>query len=522
MNFNNATVLSLNRKSVFFGDVARYKSTKELSVEGLLLDLTNGSGVTGIVNQLNAFQSDNDNWQNIQIGGVSFGSGIVSNIKFSEDRDVRQKKYSVNIAIPESGDLSSLFTADYTGLDFSSFQFVESFSENTSYTKNFKKDSYSQSVRVAIKGPYTLNGTTVAKAVAQNFFQNNSLTNVLSVNHNNLNIKNFYNESYNNITNVFDFSRSFDINNDSDGTYSLSRSHTIGFDSQGIASIKEAAEYIGHTTTPFDTVSAQAYSDINNSYNRCVGIFNSYFDANNASLLTQYTSKSVTSVPFEGKLNYDITYSNSNRITNLSAYWDHEITVDKTEGGNYNLTENGSIVGFGHMIDSNTKYNNALSFFSTTKSNIPSRLNTYYPGARTISLLSESNTYNQIAGKIDYNYKYTDADSLLATQDVRKANVVISKDANRSLVTSFNIINQKEIIQVQPNLLPNQISFSISLNGAASTSIATYQSKAKSYFPNGYAYDYISDASYSYDPYDNKFTMNISCISMPAGAVVNV
>lgn len=224
------------------------------------------------------------------------------------------------------------------------------------------------------------------------------MVNVLATKNNNLGIKNFYNESYNNITNTFNFSRNFEINNDSNGDYSLSRSHTIGFDAQGIATIKEAAEYLGHTTTPFDTVSSQAYSDIAGSYSRCSAIFSNYFDSTHAALLQQYTSRSFTSVPFEGRLNYDITYSNSNRITSLGAYWDHDITVDKTEGGNYNLTENGSIVGFGHIITSNVKYNNALNYFSSNvEPNIKTRLNSYYSGNKTISLLSQSNTYNQVA-----------------------------------------------------------------------------------------------------------------------------
>ena len=39
MNFNDATLLTVSRKSQFLADTVRYKTVKELTVEGLLLNL---------------------------------------------------------------------------------------------------------------------------------------------------------------------------------------------------------------------------------------------------------------------------------------------------------------------------------------------------------------------------------------------------------------------------------------------------------------------------------------------------
>ena len=116
MNFNNATLLTYNKRFEFLGNTTRFKSVKDLTVQGLLLDLTNSDGVSGIIAQLRVFQTDNDNWQDIVLNGYGFGKGIITKVDFSEGNDIRTKTYTVSISIPETGDFSSLTTGDYSNI----------------------------------------------------------------------------------------------------------------------------------------------------------------------------------------------------------------------------------------------------------------------------------------------------------------------------------------------------------------------------------------------------------------------
>lgn len=515
MNFSDATLLSVSRKSQFWGDTVRYKSTLELSVEGLLLNLTNTEGVSVILEDLVLFAQSADNWTDIILNGRNFGQGLITSVNFEEGNDVRDKKYTVSITIPITGDLSSVFGGDYSGLSYPNIEYIEEFSENSSYTRNIQKESYSQSVSFSIKGPYSLDAVEAAKDLAEDFFKYNDLINTIGNKYSDSVIfRKFYTEGYDKINNKYTFSRNYDTSLDSNGEYSVYFTHSLTFDGQGIASIREKADYTGHTSTPFDTVSDQAKIDIASSYTRCNNIFTQYFDNDNADLLSDPITTSWASIPFEGKISYDIQYTNSNRLTNFGCFWNYQISVEKPLGGNYIITENGDIVGLGHMIE--TKYQNALTAWrGTIESNILTRVQEYYSGELTMKLMNDTLTLQKVQGKITYSKKYSDSDSLLASTEIRKAVITVSKDFNRNLATSFNIINEKEIIQVQPNLLPNNISYSINMNGKATTSIGTYLSAAKSYISLPSVHSFISDSNYSYDPFSRTFSLSASIVSLP-------
>lgn len=511
MDFSNATILSVSRKSEFWGETTRYKSTLDLSIEGLLLNLTNSEGVDGIIQQLKSLVDSATNWQEIVINGVSFGNGIINSVNFSEGNDVRQKKYTIAISIPIQGDLSTVFSGDYTGLQYENAQYIEGFSESSSYDRSIQKENYTQSITFSIKGPYSLNAVNAAKSLATNFFQYNDLLNTIGNKYSNSTIfRKFYNESYDQINNRFTFSRNYETSLNSNGQYSSFFSHSLSFDNAGIASIKEKADYIGHTSTPFDTVVSQAKTDLASSYTRCNQIFSIYFDADNATLLSNPITKSWVSVPLEGKITYEVQYTNSNRVTDFGCFWSYQINVDKSLGGNYIITESGEIVGFGHIID--LKYNNALSAWDTIQSE--SRIQQYYPGARSLNKVTETLTLQKVQGKIVYSEKYSDSDSISSSTDIRKTLVTVSNQFNRHLATSFSIINNKEIIQVQPNLLPNTISYTVNMNGRATVPISTYLGAAVQYVSVG-ANSFISDVSYSYDPFSRSFSLNVSVTSLP-------
>ena len=521
MNFNNATVLSVSKKSEFFGDVLRYKTIKQLNVEGLVLNLTNTDGVSGVLSGMQALAIDSANWQPVILNGYNFGTGLISNINFSEGRDVQYKTYNVTISIPESGDISSITGAgNYSGLNYTNFRYIDGFSETSNFSRTLNVDTYTQNLKFNIKGPYSLDSVSAAKSIAQNFFSSNTLTGLSADGlgfYGNTTIRQFRSESYDSGNGVYNFSRNFHLNRNSTGDYSLTRIRVLDFDAQGVLLVKEKAEYLGHTQTPFETIFAQATTDISGAYGRCTGILSLYSNiVGEASLINQPITKSFNTIPFEGKLNYEIAFSNALRVTSFNSYWDRTINSTRSLGNVYSMSEQGSIVGVGHMIDA--KYNNALNAWNTNiYSGISSRLSGYYSGSRALRLMSESTTYEKVQGKINYSRKYTDSDSLLATTDIRKATIVVSKESNRHISTPFSLFNNKEIVQLRNNLLPNQISYNINMNGASTTSIDTYLSRAKSYIslPSDTSTSYLSSCDYKYDPFSRNFSLNASITSLP-------
>ena len=530
MIFNNATLLTLNKTSDFSADTVRYKATKTLSIEGLLLDLANDNGVKNIWNDLKSFQQSliND-WQDIIINDVNFSPssrGIITNINFSEGNDVKLKTYTVEVTIPETGDLSTITAAggSYSGLNFSQFLFIESFSESSDFSKSVSRDNYTQNISVTLKGPPTLNSINEAKTIATNFFTNNDLSNVIGDYADYASTKKYFTENYNKATFECSFSRTFELYKDSNGLYSSSRSHSINFDEAGVMSITESAEYIGNSTSSqYDTAATQARTDIGTSFSRCETVFNDYKTSDDDVLESKAISKSFNLNIFNNTVSYIIVYSNASRIgSTFSAFHDYTTTIIESENGTYNYSYEGSIVGYSEVNLNLQKYSNAVSAFGYIKSNI---LTTPTAPIGTFKEVGRSETHIEILGKIDYSIQYSTGDGILNPESsgIRRRATQISQDSNRFLNSTFNIIGLKEIVQIQKNKLENTLNYSITLNGKADVDISTYINVAKSIVSSnspssimGSTFNYLSDVNFSYDPFARQFNFNVSYFSLPS------
>lgn len=507
MNFNNATLLSYSRTSEFFSDTMRYRVNKELTIRGLLLELANDNGVQEILGDLETFKAGFvSNWQNVILNGVNFGSGIVNSISFTEGSDVRTKEYTVSISIPEDGDTNT--TGPYSGLNFSNFKYIESFSESSSFTKDTGRDNYTQNINLTIKPPTTMDAVNAAKAIAQNFFDNNNLSSTIGDYTSYAGTKKYYTENYDPVNGEFSFSRNFELYKDSDGTFSLSRRHTINFDNEGVLSVTESADYIGNTNTAFDTANNEAKNDINGAYTRCSNLIPTYQIGGDESLKNLPISKSWNANHFQGTVSYSITFSNALRINTgaFGAFHDFNIEVSESQGGILTVAENGSIIGFGELIYSKDKYNNASIYFN----NLTFDFSQY---ASDLKFLSSSETHSEIEGRINYSVNYTNDTSVLDDQEIRKIVTKISRQYTRNLFSSFNIPNFKEIVQVQTNTLPNQYIYNIIVNGKGGLGINTFLNAAKNEISSIPPRSYLSDVNYSFDPAQRELNLNVSYIN---------
>lgn len=521
INFSNATLLSSSFKNEFFGEVFRYRTARQLSIKGLVTTLTNTYGVSGILTGISVLESGANNWDKIIINGYDFGSGVIDSFTFDEGRDVQYKTYTVNIRTSQTGSYSSLTgTSTYSGLSFQDFDLVRNFSESVSVENNLQKENYNQSIKFSIEAPYTIDSVLVAKKIASGFFNNNYLTGVIGSKYSTGVYRKFYSESYDDVNNNFEFTNNFEISTGSNGQYSLYRSHVLNYDTAGISRVTEKADYLAHTNTQFDTVSQQAALDIAQSYSRCTGFFNRYKQSSEAQLVATPTEKSISTNAYKGSLSYSINYNNSASVR-TNGFWDYSIDINQSQGGVFMAEERGEIVGVGHIIDE--KYNNASALWSSVSAGVYGRVSNaiYYndfpkPYSSTLRLASDSVVLNSAEGKISYSQKYSDQTSILSSTDIRKVTVNVTKDYDRNLATSFFVPGKKEVLQVQPNKLPNIMKYSIKMNGRADMQITGYFPRATGYLSAiGAATNmFVSECDYSFNPYDRSFILNTSITSL--------
>jgi hypothetical protein len=485
----------------------RYRVNKELTIQGLLLELANSNGAQEILNDLETFKAAFvSNWQDVILNGVNFGRGIVNSISFTEGNDVRTKEYTVSISIPEDGDTNT--TGPYSGLNFANFKYIESFSESSSFTKDAGRDNYTQNINLTIKPPTTTDAVNAAKAIAQNFFDNNNLSSTIGNFTSYTGTKKYYTENYDPVNGEFSFSRNFELYKGSNGTFSLSRRHTLNFDNEGVLSVTESAEYIGHTETAFDTANNEAKNNINGAYIRCLALVPTYRIGGDASLKSTPISKSWETNPFQGTISYSITFSNALRINTgiFGVFHDFTIEVSESEGGILTVTQNGTIIGFGELLNNNNKYNNALNFLNTLSFN-------FSQYGSNLKFLSSSETHSQVEGKINYSTSSTNNTSLLNNQNIRKIVTKISRQYTRNLFSSFNIPNFKEIVQIQNNTLPNEYIYNVVVNGKGGLDINTFLSAARGQISTPPSPSYLSDVNYSFDPAQRELTLNVTYIN---------
>ena len=519
MNFNNATLLGLTKTSQFFGDTFRYKADKQLSIEGLILDLDNYSGVSGVLEGVNDLETGLlNNWEDIVLNGISFGSGIVNSISFSDGTDVRYKTYTVDVSIPESGDFGPASAGDYSSLDFTNFQYFESFSESSSFSRSVSSDNYAQNLTINLKTPDSLDAVAVAQTVAQNFFDNNDITDSIGAYGSYPSTKKYYNEAYDNINGEFSFSCKFDLLKGSNGLLSSSIKHSLSFDADGTIGVTEKATYDGHTETPFDTVNTQALTDIAGAYARCDTVRGVYEIGGDRTLIDKPITKSWETDPFAGTLSYSVGYTNSLNVNSIfvGSFHTYNVSVKESTAGTYTVSQQGSIVGYGELDMAHSKYTNASSFYTNAVApSVQGDLELLVPN---LNQIDNSQVHSEIEGTVNYTFNFSDNDSLLGAQQIRETVANISKEYDRNLVSTYQIVGYKEVAQVSANLQPNNYSYSISMRGKANTTVNQYLTAAKAIVsanpPSPEPVYYINSVDYDYDPFTRTFSFSLSYFSL--------
>jgi len=522
MNFPNVQILNANSRSDFFGENLRWKTVLEITVEGIFLDLSSTT-YNAIHTQLNnlentIFASSSNFYQPITINGVSFGSGYITNFTSGpEGDDVNDKRYSVNIVIPQDGSINTSIEGLNGSISDSNFKFLESFSESSTFTKGEGiKDSYSQTISLTLIPPVKnqANNRLVAKNIIEKFINNNSLTSLITGQYQK-SVKKYYEQAYDPITNTYSFNVSYDLyprESQSSDNVLVTRNTSISYQQDGIIIATENVECVsniaGTVNARYNAAYTRALQLLNSSLSN---LSNSYNVSKYGNLIPTPITKNFTSVVFEGRVSYSISYTTSRELIAQEGFWEYSINIEKNESGEITGSEDGTIIGVSEVNISNTKYQKALALYNSKKSQIKNRITNYVSGA-FLKEVSSSETHSEIQGSIKYNRSYNSSNAIQETGPFTKIVSNIQEDYDRKLFSTFNIVGKKEIAQIQKNLLENNITYNIVLNGRANVSFSEYLSKARSLISN---IGFISNVSYSYSPSEREFNFSATYFIMP-------
>jgi hypothetical protein len=521
MNFPNVQVLSASSRSEFFGENLRWKTMVEITVEGNFLELSASNG-TPTHSQLNSledslFGKSSQFYQNLTVNGVNFGAGYVSSFSSNaEGDDVNSKRYTATVTIPEDGSINQSIEG-IGSISNSNFKYLESFSESSIFTKGEGiKDSYSQTISLSVIPPEKNNGSTIAKDIIQKFISQNSLTSLINGQYQK-SVKKYYEQSYDPITNSYGFNINYDLyprENESSDNVLVTRNVSIQYSQDGVITATEDGECVGNIEgTPqarSEIAATKAKSLINDAFQN---LENSYDTAKYGALINTAISKNFTAVVFEGRVSYSVTYTNSKEVIIDKGFWEYSTNIETTNGGDIIASEEGSIIGVGENNIKQDKYTKALALFQEKKIGIKGRIQEYVKGSVILKELSSSQTHSEIQGSVKYNKTYS-SEGAIQSEDQDFTKIVVNKtqDYNRKLFSTFNIVEKKEIAQIQENLLENNTAYSIVLNGKSSLKFSDYLSKAKLLISDD---GYIADVSCSYSPSEREFNFNATYFKMP-------
>lgn len=524
MNFPNVQVLSANSRSEFFGENFRWKTLVEITVEGSFLDLSSTT-YNAIHTQLNSLETSlfgsSTFYSSLTVNGTNFGQGYVSSFSSSpEGTDVNDKKYTATIVIAEDGSINATVEGLTGGINNQNFKYLESFSESSTFTKGEGvKDSYSQTISLSIAPPLKSDGLAAAKAIIQDFINSNNLTSLIAGQYQKT-VKKYYEQGYDPVTNSYSFNVNYDLytrGSESSDSVLVIKNISIEYQSDGFIVATENGECIGNAEGAFnvrsDAASAKAKQLSDNALTR---LNSSYDSSKYGPLIEPPLSKSFTSVVFEGRASYSVTYTTSKELVENSGFWEFSANIETTEGGDIVGTEDGTITGTEENNLNKDKYKKALTLFNgTVKPGIKNRITEYVKNNKgVLKEISSSETHSEVQGIIKYNKTYTSNDSIQPEgQNFSKILTTITKDFNRNLFSTFNIIENKEVAQKQLNLLQNNTTYNIVLNGKSTVKLSEYLSKAKSLIDKT---EHISDVSFSFSPSEREFNLTATYFEMPS------
>lgn len=477
INFTNCDLLTYSSQNRFLGNgIFRYGSTKNLTIEGNILDLQNMQGVSGVFSGVQKIVKDANDFDLIILNGIDFGSGRVLSINFDAGTWVRSTRYQAQIEVYNSGNLFNL-TGDYYGnltgvLNNSSTQtpLIQSFDESYDFSQIKKgrievNHNFSFKFFSGITNPIDL-----AKQLAPHF----SCTGILyantppaaSIATGLLYNIDFYGvstgiirsgeiyttESYNTITNECAFTEKLYLD-PSGKSYFIKSTQSVTTNEDGITTVVENGDIKGLIRNTYKSALSGYNQQIVGAYNRCLDVFNAYCDSSFYPLLNDPIAKQQTQNKFEGSISYSITFTN-NPFYYTGYFWDYTQSISEDPDTIITVSEDGNVRGFGRL-NTQEKFDKAISGYNVVKPGILGRANAFYlefqGTSATLNLINRSETRSPYKGEISYSRQYNDDPNFVDDPFIKKVEVIINKTIPKHIFQSYSIVNNKELVQIGGN-----------------------------------------------------------------------
>lgn len=513
INFQNAQFLTMGVENQFFGNGFRYKTVKNISIEGFVDDLRNTEGVSGILSGQYDIIKGAVDFQPITINNTNFGYGKISSISFDQGTWVRSNQYTVQLQIIEDGNI--LVTGSfYSGIDFSLYNLVESFDESITFDRAQDNTStYSHSINLKVNSGEGVNvhPRSIAQVIAKNLFISNNLTGFLGdYKYLNLSQKTLFTETYNEIDFTCQFEKRIEFLNRS-GNYSIDFEYELTRGSDGVSQITENAEIRGLTQPAHQYALSGYFENIPNAYNRCTGIFYGYFTGGYL-LSNNPLNKSIQRNIFDGTMGYTINFNNDPR--NQTGYrWEYKHDINISQNTT-TVSEGGTILGLGKRDQNREKYFRALQGWNQVYPGITGRVNGFYVENKTpnYDLFFTKSVYSEswFNGTIEYNYEFSDDSTL--TSGMKKEEIIVSDTFPINASQPFNIVGVGEILQTQNQTTLGQRSLKVNFIGQDAYTQTDYRNRWNTLYTqystiSGADDIFLKELSYNFNPTENTFSI---------------
>jgi hypothetical protein len=521
IDFQNAKILDYTHSNSYFGEIFRFGTRKNISLQGEIYALTNTSGVQPIWSGMSGFVNGAVDYSDITINGVNFGPGRIDSISFDDGIDVRRKNYSVSLTIFDSGNLFNLTGQYYSNLGFLTgipIYLLESFSENFSYdVSESKEGTFEQNISIRfVSGAAnsgSLNPIYLAKVLASGLLNSSPAFPILSGEFGeHVGGKKYITETYNQITNECSFGFRSKVGPGAE-MYSFTYSNSLNVNQEGIATAAENGKINGLISDVWNAAQSGFAIEFANSFTRCQSIYSAH--GLTSSLNAQYTSLSRANDKFKGSIEYDVSFSDNPNL-NDTYIWEYTHEITRAEPCIFNVTEAGNIKGRNNTCSALNNYTNALNGWAIVKPGISGRSQYFYEDAtlftKPLKLVGRSESKSELNAEINYNYLYTD-NSFYGVSGFKKIDYSVEDKMPVPLVSKFNIASVKELVQPAYIATVGTRSMSLQLIGNRDKPLSDYLAFAKDFLntfvPTG-GDVFINDNKYTFAPLESSFDIQNS------------
>ena len=524
--FGIIEILGSNKSYDFWGDHINYRSIEDYTARGRFVTRTDltaplWSGVN------NFKQYITGETFSFSVNNVILGTGKITSFSAEGGQDISNKIYNVGFQILKSGDLSFMTGQLYTGYSTAVkniFPYLNNLTENVEFSQqNNKTVDFSRSLDIDLERGYNLSGFGVSglQTAILNTLCDFGVYHPIQPSQyfDNFGVKQ---RGYTSdlINNKYSYSESYSYQSGMNWVWDYS--HSLNYGQNGISTASENGKLTSTRTTGdklqwatsgWNSVKTGIFGRISKVYSRWSGVYNSTCGFTN-----DPTEQSLVYNKLAGTIDYSQTFNND--VTNYSGYyWSYETSISQSQDGWAEVSENGNLRGKKNqtgIIDT------LVSQFSGIEAGIPGRVQDLYDStipffknticssgySATLTELGDEKTYTENPPSIDYNYNFTDDPSYFATGNFRRIKTTYQDKQPVHLVNLFDVINDAQIAQGAEQSTLGVLSSNVEIIGKTSVPISDYVARALAEIRIPSGVNYISDYTYSFDPFSRQFSLN--------------